>query len=401
MRMHLAAGRWLAIFFFAALSVRATQTAIVETDSGKQFAGELRIEPGKLLVATTNGATEEISLAQLKQLRVVQPGATTNSLTILANPPDRGLLGIYFNTPDCAGEFFKTRYDPTVDFDWGQSAPFADMNSNGFSVRWVGRVIVSNSEHYTFHTVTDDGVRLWINNKLIIDAWRDEFLNLAAAPLLLIGGQTNEIRMEMFDARDRAVARLFWSSPTTPRSIIPNERLLPAATIPLQTTPVTRPRYAPGALLVNGSLLPGTISSADRSSLRVAGIDAPISRVQVAGLLFQAMGESQESALQRGRIGVLLRSGDFVEGDFQGIRNGEIEIGSVVLGPKKVAVNQAVAVILRNVRPAAAKYEVTTQNGGLYRASALRLENDSVLVTDTALGPVKVAEAEIAEIRKP
>jgi hypothetical protein len=392
-------GRWVALFFFAAFSVRATQTAVIETDSGKQFAGELQIEPGKFLITTTNGATEEVSLAQLKQLRVVRLGAATNSLTILANPPDRGLLGIYFNTPDCTGEFFKTRYDSTIDFDWGQSAPLPEMNSNGFSVRWVGRVIVSNSEHYTFHTVTDDGVRLWINNKLIIDAWKDEFLNLAAAPLLLIGGQTNEIRMEMFDARDRAVARLFWSSPTTPRSIIPNDRLLPAANVPLQMTPATKPKYSPGVLLVNGSLLPGTINSADRSSVRVAGVDAPISRVQIAGLLFQPLGEPQESVLQRGRTGVLLKSGDFVEGDFNGIRSGEIDIGSVVLGPKKVSVNQAVAVILRNVRPVAATYEVTTHNGGLYRAASLRLQNDAVLVSDPALGAITIATGELRDLR--
>ena len=391
--------RWLALFFFGAFAACGSQTAIIETDSGKQLAGELRIEAGKFLITTTNGSTEEISLDQLKQLRVVQAGATTNSLTILANPPDHGLLGIYFNTPDCTGDFFKTRYDATIDFDWGESAPLADMNSNGFSVRWVGRVIVANSEHYTFHTVTDDGVRLWINNKLIIDAWKDEFLNLAAAPLLLIGGQTNEIRMEMFDARERAVARLFWSSPTTPRSIIPNERLLPAANVPLQTTPATKPKYSPGVLLVNGSLLPGTISSADRSSVRLAGVEAPLSRVQVARLMFQAIAEQQETVLQRGRIGVLLRSGDFVEGDFNGIRNGEIEVGSVVLGPKKVSVNQAVAVILRDVRPGPAKYEVTTYNGGLYRAGSIRLQNDAVLVSDSALGAIKIPVEELRDLR--
>ena len=393
-------GRWLALFFFAAFSACGTHTAIIETDSGKQFAGELRIEPGRLLVATTNGAAEEVSLAQLKQLRVVLAGAATNSLTILANPPDHGLLGIYFNTPDCTGEFFKTRYDSTIDFDWGQSAPFPEMNSNGFSVRWAGRVVVPNSEHYTFHTVTDDGVRLWINNKLIIDAWKDEFLNLAAAPLLLIGGQTNEIQMEMFDARDRAVARLFWSSPTTPRAIIPNERLLPAANVPFQTTPATKSKYSPGVLLVNGSLLPGTISSADRSSVRVTGIDNSVSRVQVARLMFQAIGEQQESALQRGRTGVLLKSGDFVEGDFNGIRNGEIDIGSVVLGSKKISVNQAVAVILRDVRPAPAKYEVTTHSGGLYRATVLRLQSDAVSTADTAMGSITIPVEQIREIRK-
>jgi hypothetical protein len=233
----MAARRWFAFIFFVSFCACATPMATIETHSGQQLVGELRIEPGRVTLLTTNATAQAVPLAELKRLRVIPSAAGTNALTILANPPEHGLLGIYFNTPDCTGEFFKTRYDPTIDFDWGHAAPFADMNSNGFSVRWVGRLVVSNSEHYTFHTVTDDGVRLWINNKLIIDAWKDEFLNLAAAPLVLIGGQTNELRMEMFDARDRAVARLFWSSPTTPRAIIPKERLIPALNIALPTTP--------------------------------------------------------------------------------------------------------------------------------------------------------------------
>jgi len=97
---------------------------------------------------------------------------------------------------------------------------------------------------------------------------------------------------------------------------------------------------------------------------------------------------------------VLLKSGDFVEGDFQSIRNGEIDISSVVLGPKKVSVNQAVAVILRQARPVAAKYEVTTHNGGLYRAAALRLQNDAVSTADSAMGSIIIPVEQIREIRK-
>ena len=390
--------RWF-IFILLAFECGAAQNALVDTVSGKQFSGEFRIEPGKILVSTTNDAPEEIALADLKQLRVVQPGTSTNSLTILADPPEHGLLGIYYNTPDCSGDFFRTRYDSVIDFDWGQAAPLPDMNSNGFSVRWMGQLVVSNSEHYTFHTVTDDGVRLWVNNKLIIDAWKDEFLNLAAAPMVLIGGQTNEIRMEMFDARDRAVARLFWSSPTTPRSIIPKERLIPAAKLALPAVPATKPKYPAGVLLVNGSVLPGTIESADRSSVRIAGSAPPVSRVHVARLLFQSVSEAQETSIQRVRTGVLLKSGDFVEGDFNGIRDGGIDIGSVVLGSKRIGVNQAVAVVLNDVRPAPAKYELSTQSGGLYCSNTLRLEDNAVAANDTALGRIKVSAAEIVEIR--
>lgn len=205
--------------------------------------------------------------------------------------------------------------------------------------------------------------------------------------------------MEMFDARDRAVARLFWSSPTTPRSIIPKERLIPASNVPLTATPATKPKYSAGVVLVNGSALPGTVESVDRSSVRLAGMPFPLSRVQVARILFQQLGQSQESSLQRGRTGVLLKSGDFVEGEIDDIRNGQIDVGSVVLGSKKIGVNQAVAVIFRDVRPAKAAYEVTTQDGGLYRTSILRLQSDAVLVSDAAFGSVKIPATDLREVR--
>src|SRR5687767_9420298 len=164
----------------------------VETASGTRLEGEVRVESGKFVVTATNGTATDVALKDLKTFRAAPVDANTNALTILATPPEHGLLGIYFNTPDCTGDFFKTRYDPVIDFDWGQSAPMPELNSNGFSARWTGSLVVSNTEHYTFHTVTDDGVRLWVNKRLIIDAWKDEILNLAAPPLILIGGQTNE-----------------------------------------------------------------------------------------------------------------------------------------------------------------------------------------------------------------
>lgn len=368
---------------------------VVETTSGKRLEGEVRIAADKFIITETNGTATEVALKELKAFRAAEADANTNTLTILAPPPAHGLLGIYFNTPDCTGDFFKTRYDPVIDFDWGQSAPLPEINPNGFSVRWVGSLIVSNTEHYTFHTVTDDGVRLWINKRLIIDAWKEEFLNLAAPPIILVGGQTNELRMEMFDARDRAVARLFWSSPTTPRGIIPTQRLFPAGTLGPGAAPVAKPKYAPGVLLANGSLIPGQVDSADRSSVRIAGMPSSLSSIQVARLIFKPMTSQTETNLLRGRTGVLLKNGDFVEGDFGGFRSGEIEVRSVILGSKRITVGQAVAVILREPQSTSSKFEIRTRNDGLYRANALRLQKDAIVVNDPALPATKIAASEI------
>lgn len=390
--------RWFALLLLWPFAACGAINGIVETALGTRFEGEIRIEPGKFVVTATNGTVAEIALKELKVYRVVRAGASTNALTILAAPPEHGLLGIYFNSPDCAGDFFKTRYDPVIDFDWGQSAPLPEMNSNGFSVRWVGSLVVSNTEHYTFHTVTDDGVRLWVNRRLIIDAWKDEMLNLAAPPLILVGGQTNELRMEMYDARDRAVARLFWSSPTTPRGIIPTQRLFPARNVDLPSAPLTKLRYPAGVLMVNGTMIPGQIEAADRSSVKIAGVASPLSSIQVARLMFKPVTSQTETNLQADRAGVLLKSGDFIEGELRGFKDGEIEVSSVILGAKKVSVAQAIAVILRDPQSRAAQFEVTTRNHGFYRVSTLRLQKESLIVSGPALPSTTLAAADVVEI---
>jgi hypothetical protein len=390
--------RWIILLCLLPVLAHAAINGVVETASGERFEGEVRIDVDKFVVAGTNGTATEIALRDLKALHAAAPQTNTNTLTILAPPPAHGLLGIYFNTPDCTGDFFKTRYDPVIDFDWGQAAPFLDMNANGFSVRWVGHLIVSNTEHYTFHTVTDDGVRLWVNKRLIIDAWRQEFLNLAAPPIILVGGQTNELRMEMFDARDRAVARLFWSSPTTPRGIIPTHRLVPAGDVNLPSTVRAKPKYPPGVLLANGTMIPGQVESADRSSVRLAGMPSPLSSIQVARVIFKPMTEYTETNLLRGRTGVLLKGGDFVEGDFGGFKSGEIEVRSVLLGSKKVSLAQAMAVILRDPQPRPVKFEIRTRNDGLYRANSVRLQKDAILVSDPALPSTTIATGDIVAI---
>ena len=385
----------------AALSVCAAP-GFVETTSGKQFRGEVQFAPDTLIVIGTNDMRTKVALSDLNLYRANEAQPATNALTILADPPTNGLLGIYFNTPDCTGEFFKTRYDPTIDFDWGQDPPMPDMNSNRFSVRWVGQFVVPTTEHYTFHTVTDDGVRLYINNRPIIDAWREEVLNLAAAPVVLIAGQTNELRMEMFDATDRAMARLFWSSPTNPRGIIPRERLMPARNLDLPVVVSTnKAKYSPGVVTINGSLIPGQIESADRASVKLSGIARSVSAIRLARMLFQPMTLQMDQSLQRGRTGVLLRSGDFVEGDFEGFKQGELQVKSVLFGTRSIPQSQAAAVVLRDVRPTPTRFEVTTRAGALLRVNNLRLENEGAALNDIALPISTVPMSDITEIRKP
>jgi hypothetical protein len=99
-----------------------------------------------------------------------------------------------------------------------------------FSARWTGQVEAEKTERYTFYTRTDDGVRLWVNNQLIIDRWVPQSATEWSGSINLVAGQKYDIRMEYFERFGQALAELRWSSPTTPKEIVPTSQLFPSGT---------------------------------------------------------------------------------------------------------------------------------------------------------------------------
>src|SRR5262245_7772622 len=182
------------------------------------------------------------------------PVTTVIATNTVVGPPRNGLLGLYFNESDLSGEF-KVRYDPAVEFDSSEAAPVAGINANKFSVRWSGKVVPTFSQHYTFHTLTDDGVRLWLDSKLIIDSWREESMHQASVPILLEAGVKYDIRMEAFHIGARWMVRLSWSSPSTPMSAIPSGQLLPAAAPDAATMAAAKQKTPIGVVLAGGSVI--------------------------------------------------------------------------------------------------------------------------------------------------
>jgi tetratricopeptide (TPR) repeat protein len=64
------------------------------------------------------------------------------------------------------------RTDAKVDFTWTETAgPHAGVPATNVSARWTGWIEPAFSEAYTFYTVSDDGVRLWLDGKALIDNW--------------------------------------------------------------------------------------------------------------------------------------------------------------------------------------------------------------------------------------
>jgi len=125
------------------------------------------------------------------------------------------------------------RTDAFVNFNWTNSSPDPSISSNNFTARWTGAVQPQFNETYTFYTFSDAGVRLWLNNQLLIDHWANQSPTLWSNSIPLVAQQRYNIKLEYFyQNTGGAVAALSWSSPSTPQQIIPKTQLYPVTNPP-------------------------------------------------------------------------------------------------------------------------------------------------------------------------
>ena len=115
--------------------------------------------------------------------------------------------GEYFNNMTLSGTPALVRDDERIDFNWGGGSPAWNVvAADNFSVRWT-RTINLEPGRYRWSATADDGVRLWVNGRLIIDKWFDQAATTHNADIDLPGGAT-DVRMEYYENVGGAVARL-------------------------------------------------------------------------------------------------------------------------------------------------------------------------------------------------
>jgi hypothetical protein len=140
-----------------------------------------------------------------------------------------GLSVRYYDNDDLTGRSFSG-IDRNVDFDWGRRAPSALTDADTFSARWTGKVMPTSSGLHTFYTHADDGVRLWVDGRQLIDGWSRHPATERSGTVVLTAGRSHDIRMEFYERDGAAVARLLWSGPgTSPKVPVPSRQLVPDA----------------------------------------------------------------------------------------------------------------------------------------------------------------------------
>jgi hypothetical protein len=210
-------------------------------DASENVPGELTIGGFHTTPVTTSGILFEIRL-QMQSNVIGESGMTLSDfiddiaggsaggglLLATVAPGTGGLLGSYYDNNDFTALYMQ-RVDPIINFNWASTAPDPGMGVDDYSIRWTGQVVPDFSETYTFYTVTDDGVRLWVDNQLIIDQWIPQSATEWSGNIALTAGQAVDITMEFYERGGDAVARLLWESPSVAKNAITGDNLLAAA----------------------------------------------------------------------------------------------------------------------------------------------------------------------------
>jgi beta-glucosidase len=125
--------------------------------------------------------------------------------------------GEYFSGLDLKGEPVMVKDNPEVNFNWGYSAPHPSLHRendrNLFSVRWTGTLSPPEDGDYTFEAVHNDGFRVFIGDKPVIDDWNQGPTRRQEGTVALKKGQAYDIRVEYFFDGGISEVTLGWKVP--------------------------------------------------------------------------------------------------------------------------------------------------------------------------------------------
>ena len=130
------------------------------------------------------------------------------------NNDERVWNATYFNGVSLAGSPVLSQAEPRsaayIDYNWGFASPVpGGIATDNWSARWVGRFRFDGG-NYFFRATSDDGVRVYINDQLVIDSWRDGAQE-SRNRFIGVGADTHTIRVEYYERGGSGRLRVWWS----------------------------------------------------------------------------------------------------------------------------------------------------------------------------------------------
>lgn len=164
-------------------------------------------------------------------------------------PPKRlegdGLRGEYFNGY-AFNQAVRSQVDFTINFFYdGRKPPVSGVRPQMFSVRWSGQLLAPVTGYYTFSSIADDGVRIWVGGVKVMEEWREKGRKLFSRRVYLQAGRFYAIRLDYVNYRNGGYVDLGWETPKDLLTVgyVPDRTLIPMDL--LFSEPTEMPRVPP------------------------------------------------------------------------------------------------------------------------------------------------------------
>lgn len=141
------------------------------------------------------------------------PPIPSSYLSPSADSSQHGLSAEYFNNMSLSGQPVLSRIDSRTTFNWHGGSPVAGVSGSNWSAEWSGVLTPPRSGLYTFSLTSDDGSRLFIAGKQLINDWSDHAAQTESGTVQLTAGQPVNIKIEYYQDTGDSLIALGWRAP--------------------------------------------------------------------------------------------------------------------------------------------------------------------------------------------
>lgn len=122
----------------------------------------------------------------------------------------------YYNNISLSGAPTVITKESKIDKNWGTNGPGKSIANDNFSVRWTGKFNFDQG-NYVFKVKGDDGFKLWVDNKLVIDGWKDQTVTEKPSKEQNLTKGTHEVKVEYYEKTGSGQVKAWWekSQPST------------------------------------------------------------------------------------------------------------------------------------------------------------------------------------------
>jgi hypothetical protein len=395
--------RLLSTLALAAAFPLTSSAGILVDAKGNPTEGAFTINAGSgLLFKPAGGAAGPIKAGNFKALEIdlrdqVWPDDFRKSAKV-----EIGLLGTYFERTNLEGPR-RERIDDQVNFNWGGGSPFKDWRVDHFSVRWTGKLQVNKTGDYQFFTTSDDGVRLEIGGKKLINNWSEHSTAEDKTKIRLEKDRDHEIRIEYFENTGEAIMRVEFIGPDKKRRKLGELLLSPPDNVAgrLDLPILTNTGLKPGIILRDGSVLSAQIKQANDTAFVLGKPfdDLTISTFNIARVVFREIPAKTAAAAQSNRKGALLVGGDFVDGEFKSYERGMLKMSSLLFGYQTLETKfETHALLMREPKADNSAWRVRDYRGNVLLAESIRFAGPDLIVTSPILKDLRLPLSQVYRI---